>query len=117
MNSGRGKLFCKDHKTVALVQDLVAISKHPEILGFTVSYLMNPIQDQLSKSVMNLFIFALIYHNSGLTFCKYIRLSGFAKVIKPHFFGQSSLFSLTTSDFEGFQRDSFDIIHFAVCTG
>jgi hypothetical protein len=115
MNSGSGKLFCKDHKTVALVQDLIAISKHPEILGFTVSYLMSPIQDQLSKSVMICFL-ASIYHNSGLTFCTYIRLSGFAKVIKPHFFGQSSLFSLTTSDFKGFQRDSFDVIHFAVCT-
>jgi hypothetical protein len=109
MNSGRGKLFCKDHKSVALVQDLIAISKHPEILGFTVSYLMSPIQDQLSKSVMGFFFFASIYHNSGLPFCTSIRLSGFAKVEKSHFFRQSNLFSLTTSD-------SFDIIHFAVCT-
>ncbi len=59
MNSGSGKLFCKDHKTVALVQDLIAISKHPEILGFTVSYLMSPIQDQLSKSVIISFLFCI----------------------------------------------------------
>ncbi len=64
MNSGRGKLFCKYHKTVALVQDLIAISKHPEILGFTLSYLMSPIQDQLSKSVMN---FILFLHQSITT--------------------------------------------------
>jgi hypothetical protein len=34
MNSGRGKLFCKDHKTVALEQDLIAISKAPRNIGF-----------------------------------------------------------------------------------
>lgn len=79
MNSGRGKLFCKDHKSVALVQDLIAISKHPEILGFTVSYLMSPIQDQLSKSVMGFFFFcidlsqlwfAILYIYQTLWFCK-----------------------------------------------
>jgi hypothetical protein len=79
MNSGRGKLFCKDHKSVALVQDLIAISKHPEILSFTVSYLMSPIQDQLSKSVMNFILFCInlsqlwfdiLYIYQTLWFCK-----------------------------------------------
>jgi hypothetical protein len=49
------------------VHDLIAMSKRPEILGFTVSILMSPIQDQLSNLVMNFYflhqsITTLVWH-------------------------------------------------------